>query len=97
LRKGYTILIESIKGESKGRIEQYANELMYKLKREKKIKDYYIQEPLLYKTELGRQLVEDALMKNNLYDLGLSKITEKEFEEFYKKYKVIWIVPVEFT
>jgi len=97
VRKEYTILIESIKSESKGRIEQYANELMYKLKWEKKIKDYHIHEPVLYRTELGKQLVEDALMKNNLYDLGLTKITEKEFEEFYKKYKVIWIVPVEFT
>jgi len=37
------------------------------------------------------------LKKNNLYDLGLSRITEKEFEGFYKKYKVIWIVPVEFA
>jgi len=96
MRKGYTILVESIKSESKGRIEQYANEFMYKLKWEKKIKDYRIHEPVLYRTELGKQLLEDALKKNNLYDLGLSRITEKEFEGFYKKYKVIWIVPVEF-
>jgi len=97
MRKGYTILVESIKSESRERIEQYVNEFMYKLKFEKKIKGYHVYEPVLYRTELGKQLVEDALKKNNLYDLGLSEITEEEFEGFYKKYKVIWIVPVEFA